>query len=134
MANDIDAVVVHEVLDGVAHIRFNRPRQLNALNLELAKSFDATLDDVLSDPSVRVIVLSGKGRAFMAGGDLALFRQAADKAGAAKALIEVIHGSLKRLAATPRLVIASLHGAVAGAGMSLALNADLVIAADDVTF
>lgn len=70
----------------------------------------------------------------MAGGDLTLFRDAADKSKAARTLIDTVHGSLKRLAVAPHIVIASVHGAVAGAGMSLALGADLVVASDDASF
>lgn len=132
--SDAEPVVRYEAGDGVARICFNRPEQLNALNPEIAELFGAALDEALRDPAVRVIVLSGEGRAFMAGGDLTVFRDATDKPQAARTLVEVVHGSLKRLSAAPQIVVASLRGAVAGAGMSIALGADLAIAADDVTF
>lgn len=134
MTGGNEEVVRLKVADGIAEIRFNRPRQLNALNRAIAQQFDAILDRTLSDKSIRVVVLAGEGRAFMAGGDLTLFRGAADKPGAARDLIEVIHGSLKRMAAAPQITVASLRGPVAGAGMSLALQADFAIAGDDVTF
>lgn len=134
MTDSNEQVVKFKAAEGVAEIRFNRPHQLNALNRAIADQFDAALDRALSDKDIRVVVLTGEGRAFMAGGDLAVFRDAADKAQTARELIEVIHGSLKRLAAAPQIVVASLRGAVAGAGMSLALHADFAIAATDVTF
>jgi 2-(1,2-epoxy-1,2-dihydrophenyl)acetyl-CoA isomerase len=133
MSNN-EPVVTYETKDGVATIRFNRPKQLNALNRELAQGFGAALDGATSDPAARVIVVAGQGRAFMAGGDLGVFRDASNKPEAARALIEVVHGALRALADAPQIVVASLHGAVAGAGMSLALNADLAIASDETTF
>jgi 2-(1,2-epoxy-1,2-dihydrophenyl)acetyl-CoA isomerase len=132
--SDTGSAVKYQATHGVANIRFNRPKQLNALNPEVARSFSAAVDEALCDPSVRVIVLSGEGRAFVAGGDLATFKDAADKPKAAWDLIETVHDAVKRLTTGPHIVVASLRGAVAGAGMSLALISDLAIAADDVTF
>jgi len=132
--SDIDPVVKVEARGGVAEIRFNRPKQLNALNDAVAAEFAAAVDAIAADPAIRVIVLSGAGRAFMAGGDLAMFHASDDKPAVARRLIGDIHASLKRLAGMPHITIARLQGAVAGAGMSFALATDLAIAADDVTF
>ncbi|MDO8312700.1 MAG: enoyl-CoA hydratase-related protein, partial [Sideroxyarcus sp.] len=85
--------------------------------------------------AIRVIVLSGEGKAFMAGGDLASFH--ADLAAApetARAMIEPLHAGLVILTELPQPVIACLHGAVAGAGVSIALACDLAIAADNTRF
>jgi 2-(1,2-epoxy-1,2-dihydrophenyl)acetyl-CoA isomerase len=120
------------VTDGIAEIRFNRPDVLNAINVETARCFRDAVIAAAADDSVRVIVLSAAGRAFIAGGDLGYFRAAgADAPAAATTLIEPIHDAMARLQATPKPVLASLHGAVAGAGMSIALAADLAIAADN---
>lgn len=125
--------VLLSVVDGIAGIVFNRPDQLNAVNVELANAFHETVKQAVNDPSVRVIVLSGSGRAFMAGGDLAYFRKAGCQAPQASELLTTpLHAALLLLAETPQPVLASLHGAVAGAGMSVALAADLAIAADDI--
>jgi 2-(1,2-epoxy-1,2-dihydrophenyl)acetyl-CoA isomerase len=132
MSND-EPVLKLEIRGAIAEIRFNRPKHLNALNAEVSDLFARAIDQVLTDPVIRVIVLSGEGRAFMAGGDLSMFREADDKPAAARVLIDHIHGSLKRLAAAPHIVIARVQGAVAGAGMSFALAADLAIAADNAT-
>lgn len=126
--------IVVSLSDGVAELRFNRPERLNALDVELAESFAVAVARVTADLSVRVIVVSSEGRAFMAGGDLAHFRRAADKSAAAAQLIEPVHAALKTLAKAPQIVIGSLKGAVAGGGMSLALGLDLLVAADDATF
>ncbi len=124
-----DAVLI-EIEKGVAAIRFNRPERLNALSMEVACGFADAIDSVLADSSVRVITVSGAGRAFLAGGDLAHFRGAADRGAAAAELIDPIHSALKKLAAAPPITIAVLHGAVVGAGMSIAMGLDLAIAAD----
>ena len=89
---------------------------------------------VTADAAVRVIVISAEGRAFLAGGDLAHFRRAADKPAAAAQLIDPTHAALRVLAKTPQIVVGSLKGAVAGGGMSIALGLDLLVAADDTTF
>lgn len=120
--------------DGIGEIRFCRPQVLNAISVAMGRALDAAVDRLTGDPSVRVIVLSGEGRAFMAGGDLTYFHTAGDKAAAAHTLIEAIHPALLRLSRDVRPVLASLQGAVAGGGMGVALSADLAIAADDVKF
>lgn len=129
-----DSPVLLEIKDHIAEIRFNRPKGLNAINVELANTFRDIVTEVASNTNVRVIVLSGEGRAFMAGGDLAFMRNADDSADAARQLVEPMHGALELLAQAPQPVIASVHGAIAGAGMSISLFADLVIAADDAVF
>lgn len=119
---------------GIAEIRFNRPDRLNALDVAVAEGFASAVDRAVADPATRVVVISSAGRAFVAGGDLAHFRDSMDRRAAAEQLIGPIHGALRKLAAAPVISIGSLKGAVAGGGMSLALNFDLLIAADDAVF
>jgi 2-(1,2-epoxy-1,2-dihydrophenyl)acetyl-CoA isomerase len=127
--------VVVDVADGVAEIRFNRPDVLNAINVETARGFRDAIAAAAANNAVRVIVIAGNGRAFMAGGDLGYFRAAGAEAPAAAAtLIEPIHDAVACLHACSKPVLASLHGAVAGAGMSIALAADLAVAADATVF
>lgn len=123
-------------LDGaVARLRFNRPGVLNALDESMARAVLESCQVIQADPAVRVVVLSGEGRSFMAGGDLARFYSDLDNAGeTANALIEPIHQAALLLTNLPQPVLASLHGPVAGAGVSLALACDLAIAADDARF
>ena len=116
--------------DGVAELRFDRPDRLNTVDVEMAEAFAAAVERAVADPDVRAILLSGAGRAFMAGGDLASFRAAVARAAVARAIIGPMHAGLRRLADAPQVSIAAVHGAVAGAGMSLALGADLCIAAE----
>ena len=119
--------------DGVAQIVFNRPEVLNAVDVLMATRFHRVVESLRFNPTVRVIILRGEGRAFMAGGDLQAFHSDVARAPAtARAIIDPLHAAIELLAACNAPVIASLHGAVAGAGMSLALGADMAIAADDL--
>lgn len=127
--------IVFERRDVVARIRFNRPAALNAIDQEMAEGLRAICQELAASQDVRVIVLSGVGPAFMAGGDLSRFH--ADKAHAAQtaeAIITPLHQALLLLATLPQLVIASVHGSVAGAGVSVALACDLCIAAIGTQF
>lgn len=120
--------------DGIAHLRFNRPQVLNALDQAMAEVLrDAVLSLQAAPP--RCVVLSGEGRAFMAGGDISLFAAAGAQAPAVIArLLATMHAAVAALAALPVPVIASIQGAAAGAGLSIALGADIAIAAEDASF
>jgi 2-(1,2-epoxy-1,2-dihydrophenyl)acetyl-CoA isomerase len=119
--------------DGIAALRFERGSQLNVIGVEMAEAFRDATRQALQDPSVRVVTLSGEGRCFMAGGDLAAFRASDDRQATAHAIIGPMHNALKALEAAPQVTIAAIHGAVAGAGVSLALATDLCIAAEGTT-
>lgn len=119
---------------GVARLEFNRPAALNAINVALASRLLEVCQQLQARADVRVIVLTGAGRAFMAGGDLAAFRDAPEPAVMASAIIQPLHRALAMLAQMPQIVLGSVHGAVSGAGMSLALGCDMTLAADDTRF
>ncbi|HUG22485.1 MAG TPA: enoyl-CoA hydratase-related protein [Albitalea sp.] len=127
-----DPPVLFERDGAIARIRFNRPEVLNAADGALALAFRDACLAIAADPSVRVVVISGAGRAFMAGGDIAQFRD--DPASVPATLIDPLHEGLLCLSLMQPPVIASLHGAVAGAGMSIALGCDLAIAAEGTRF
>ncbi|MFT4265620.1 MAG: enoyl-CoA hydratase-related protein [Xenophilus sp.] len=116
----------------VARITFNRPAALNAIDAEVARRFFAACSDIAADADVRAVVIDGAGRSFVAGGDLKAFQR--DPAGVARDLVEPMHAGLRRLAESPAPVLASVHGAVAGAGLSLVLACDLAIAAEGTRF
>lgn len=126
--------VLLTVDDRIAEIRFNRPARLNAIDIETAEGFAVAVDTALANDDVSVIVVSAEGRAFVAGGDLAHLKAATNRADALRELIDPMHGALKALAASPKITLGSLKGAVAGGGMSLALGLDLAIAAESTTF
>lgn len=129
-----DSPVAIAIEDGVAEMRFNRPDRLNAVDVAMAEAFRDAVNQVLGDGSVRVILLYGEGRAFLAGGDLTHFRDSRDRADAAHRLIAPLHEGLNRMVESRIPTIAAVHGAVAGAGMSIACLTDLAIAADNTRF
>jgi 2-(1,2-epoxy-1,2-dihydrophenyl)acetyl-CoA isomerase len=99
----------------------------------MAQALLRACQDLAADPLVRVVWLTGEGRAFMAGGDLAAM--AADPVPVASELIAGMHGALRVLAALDAPVVASVQGAVAGGGLGLVLGgADLIIAAEGTRF
>ncbi|QHE88801.1 enoyl-CoA hydratase/isomerase family protein [Hydrogenophaga sp. BPS33] len=116
----------------VATITFNRPRSLNAVDVPMAQGFLAAAQEIAADRSVRAVLMRGAGKGFMAGGDLELLR--ADPKGGAAALIGPLHAALKVLAANDAPVVAQVHGVAAGAGLSLMLQADFVLAAEGTRF
>ena len=116
----------------IARLRLNRPQALNAIDSATAMALRDASERLAQDRSVRVVVMSGAGKGFMAGGDL--IQMAADPAAIATTIIEPLHAALKALAALDAPVIAAVHGVVAGAGVSLMLAADLAFAADGTRF
>ena len=135
MTQDQPVLVSIDRASGIARIRFNRPEVLNAVDLASATAFLQAARIVAADPAVRCIILSGQGRAFVAGGDIASFAREPENAGAAvNALLDALHPAILALRAAPAPVVAAVHGAAAGAGLSLALSADYVVAAPDARF
>jgi 2-(1,2-epoxy-1,2-dihydrophenyl)acetyl-CoA isomerase len=129
------APVLCQVDGGIARIRFNRPQVLNAMDVDMAVAFRDICRRLADGSEARAIVISGEGAAFMAGGDIGRFH--ADPAGApqmAKAIIEPLHQGLAILAELSLPVVVACHGAVAGAGVSLALAGEFAIAADNARF
>ena len=116
----------------VVHLRFNRPHALNAIDADMAQHFLAACNDIAEESSVRAVVLSGEGKGFMAGGDLAAMK--ANPQSIAKEIIDPLHLAMLKLVSVDAPVIASVHGMVAGAGVSLVLNADFVIASEGTRF
>lgn len=113
-------------------LTLNRPQALNALDLDTAEAMLTACRALRHDHGVRAVLLTGSGRAFSAGGDLAQMRD--DPVRVADGLIRALHESLTILAGIDAPVIAALHGVVAGAGVSLAAAADLAIAAEGTRF
>lgn len=120
---------------GVATITVNRPEVLNAIDVPTALAIRDAVLPLSDDADVRCIVLRGAGRAFIAGGDLARFAEDFGRAGdVVDELLDALHPAIEVLASHPAPVLASVHGAVAGAGLSLMAGCDLVIAAEGTRF
>jgi 2-(1,2-epoxy-1,2-dihydrophenyl)acetyl-CoA isomerase len=120
----------------VATLILNRPDRMNALNADLVLALNAALTRVEADPEINVVVLAGAGRAFCAGGDLAVIgkgRQESDVTELQPILRSGMEAVLK-IRTMRQPVIAAVHGAAAGAGMNIALAADIRIASEDAMF
>jgi 2-(1,2-epoxy-1,2-dihydrophenyl)acetyl-CoA isomerase len=127
--------VLLSVEEGVATLSFNRPQVFNAMDADMMIQFRAAAELVQRDAAVRAVVLRGEGKAFLAGGDVALFHQRI------KELPEAIvrwgremHFAILALRRADKPVLASVHGACAGAGFSILCAADLAVAADNAYF
>jgi 2-(1,2-epoxy-1,2-dihydrophenyl)acetyl-CoA isomerase len=117
----------------VTRLRFNRPDRLNAIDAGMAAALRDAVAGLAQDPDLRCVVLCGAGRAFMAGGDIGAF-QGPEALAEIRRILAPMHEAVAGLAALPVPVLASVQGAAAGAGLSLALGADLAIAAEDARF
>jgi 2-(1,2-epoxy-1,2-dihydrophenyl)acetyl-CoA isomerase len=121
------SLVLVEVRDGLATVTLNRPEKMNALTPELCQELIAALRTVSTDAAVRVIILTGAGRAFCAGADLTILDSDGDTLVAGGKEIALL------LRGAPQPVIAAVNGAAAGGGANLALACDYRIAADTAT-
>ena len=126
-----DTVLV-EVADAVATVTLNRPDSLNSLSLELKHDLLSALQQVRDDPTVRAVVLTGAGKAFCAGQDLAEHAgmlRAGDPA-PLRTVSEHFNPIVRTLFTMPKPVIAAVNGTAAGAGASFALAADFRVIAE----
>src|SRR3981189_130927 len=129
--------LLYETKDHVATLTLNRPDRLNALGGTLREDLTAGLTHAIDDPDVRVIVITGAGKGFCAGGDVKAM-QDANQAGRARPLMERVAPSRDRtvllMRDSPKPIIAAVNGAAAGAGMNLALACDIRIASSAARF
>ena len=120
---------------GVATIWMNRPDVHNAFNAQLIADLSAACRALDADPSVRVVVLAGRGKSFSAGADLN-WMKAAGEAGEAENFADAMKlaGMLRTLAEMSKPTIARVHGAALGGGMGLASACDICIAGERALF
>lgn len=120
-------IVKYEQQDAVAVITLNRPDSLNSFDADLRAELSEALAKACADESVRAVVLTGEGRCFSAGADL--------KAGIDRNVSEILQAEYRpvqeAIADMPKPVIAAIPGSAAGIGLSIALQCDLLIMADD---
>jgi 2-(1,2-epoxy-1,2-dihydrophenyl)acetyl-CoA isomerase len=127
--------LIYTVAEGVATIVLNRPQVMNAMDADMIKRLRDVCEEARDDAAVRVIVLRGNGPAFLAGGDVALFHaNLLTLPAMVEKLAGELHHAIVALREAAKPVLASVHGAVAGAGVSLLAAADLAIAAADTKF
>ena len=128
--------ILFEPIDGVARITLNRPDVLNSFDKAMALRLQEVLAEVAGDASLRAVYLTGAGRAFCAGQDLAeaVAREGRGVVDFAEHLRRTYNPIVRAIRATPKPVVCGVNGAAAGAGANIALACDLVIASAEAKF
>lgn len=123
-----------EIADAVAIVTVNRPDKLNALNAEVISELDKAFTELSQREQVRAIVLTGAGRAFVAGADIAEIADAADARAGLEALSQVGSRVFTKIERLNKPVIAAINGFALGGGLELALACHVRIASDAAKF
>ena len=129
----MENLVEIEMKNRIGHIILNRPDKLNALSREMVEQVIHSLNTLLQDDAIKAIIVSGNGKAFCAGGDIESMKNLSDANEIVK-WIDFVSGLSKKLMDMDKYVIAAVHGYAAGAGFSIALAADFIIADEDAKF
>lgn len=129
-----EAAVLTRTAEGVTTITLNRPDVLNAIDDALLTDLHDALLAARCDDAVRAVVLTGAGRGFCAGADLAAVAARAGAVDVAQNLRDRYHPIVLAMRQLPKPIVAAVNGPAAGAGMSLALACDVVLAGESATF
>ena len=124
--------IILEIDGPLAMVTFNRPDKLNALSAELMQEFSQALEDIQINPAIRVLILTGQGRAFMAGADVRQFLEFDSRR--AYEFIRTGQAILEKLEALPIPVIAAVNGFALGGGCEVALACDFIYASENARF
>ena len=125
--------LLFEKSGAIGTLTLNRPEARNALDLVMRRELLAALEEIENDPSVRVVVLTGAGGHFSAGGDVKTMKPGSGAA-EGRARVAALNRLIVRLVEFPRPVIAMVDGFAVGAGCNLALCCDLIVASDRARF
>jgi 2-(1,2-epoxy-1,2-dihydrophenyl)acetyl-CoA isomerase len=126
--------LIFEKADGVAFIRFNRPEAFNAVNFGLFQDLIKALEICAVDEEVKVIIITGEGKAFCAGGDVVMFGSSPDTSETVRQLTKLLSLIITGIRQIPKPVIAMINGTVAGVGVSIVAACDLRICASSAKF
>lgn len=120
---------------GIARIALNRPEAANTIGVELAEELLKAAIHCDGNPAVRAVILTGKGRFFSGGGDVQSFAAAGDGAGELlRRITSPLHAAVSRFVRMDAPLITAVNGTAAGAGFSLAIAGDIVVAAESAKF
>ena len=128
------ARIRYEDLGAVAHIELNRPNEANAIDQATAQELELAIEKASNNDDARVILITGAGARFCAGGDLHSVLAADEQAHYLQELAQTLDSALRKLTQGDKPVVAAVQGAVAGAGIALMLSCDLVIADPSTKF
>jgi 2-(1,2-epoxy-1,2-dihydrophenyl)acetyl-CoA isomerase len=140
MSTDAPIIIApHATLPGVVTFTMNRPAALNSLNRAMSEAFTPSIQQVVSDPNVRVMIMQGAGDHFMAGGDIKGFGETLATPGDERRkhyyeMIGKLHAGVELLQRSNVITICKIRGACAGIGLSFAIGCDLTIASEDAYF
>ena len=124
-------ILLTELNDGLATLTLNRPDALNSLNMDLKVALAGWLHEFRYDPTIRAVLITGAGRAFCAGGDVLEMDPNRTPQQARLRQDHLLREVFLPLAQFPKPVVAAVNGHAHGAGLSLALACDIVIASQD---
>jgi 2-(1,2-epoxy-1,2-dihydrophenyl)acetyl-CoA isomerase len=129
-----ESSILIERKGAIRRLTLNRPEKLNSFTRDMLSALDDALTDIANDDEARALVITGSGRAFCAGQDLREAGAVEDGA-AVRAVVERLYNPAIRLLRSLQIpVLAAVNGIAAGAGASLAIACDLVIAAESASF
>lgn len=126
--------ILVERSNGVAHLTLNRPEARNALDLAMRDEIETTLRELTADESVRVLVVTGAGGHFCAGGDVKSMQAKRHTAAEGRARVESMNRVILELVNFRAPTLAQVDGFAVGAGCNLALACDLIVASDRARF
>lgn len=132
----VSELIESSLENGVYTLRLNRPDKLNSFNFKMADELKFAFNQAASDDEVRCILLTGNGRAFCAGQDLAEATEVSDDPD--RDLSEIVHHTyipiIKAIRTIEKPVVCAVNGTAAGAGANIALACDIVVASDEAKF
>ncbi|MEZ5169216.1 MAG: enoyl-CoA hydratase-related protein [Acidimicrobiia bacterium] len=120
--------------DGLARLTLRRPDDANAIDLDMARDLSDAARHLADSDGVRSVLFSGEGSMFCGGGDVKSFASEADLGPALREITTHLHTAVSRLVRLDAPVVAAVQGSAAGAGLGLAMAADLVVAAESAKF
>lgn len=122
------------IKENIAHITLNRPERLNSFDMKLGEELYDVLQDINTKPEIRAVIIKGTGKGFCGGGDVKEMYAAEDKSQFLRDLTIAIHKCVIEMRSMEKPVIAAVNGAAFGAGLSLALACDIIIAVKEAKF
>ncbi len=126
--------LIVEEKNGIVRLTLNRPDRLNTFNAEMYQELGKVIDEMESNPALRVLTITGAGRAFCAGADISELIPATTSIEAIQKRLRLSHGTLARLRRIKQPIIMAINGDAIGGGCALALNSDLRVASEKARF